>query len=118
MPGSSRIPNMPCRSTLRELEATTRTALTVFFAFLHAAIASQEPGVAKGRFHGLVQRHQRAAKAHDDRAALAGVSTAVRVDDHIHLAAGAGDIQRAEDRLAIALEGEVIVERAAIDLDL
>src|SRR5438045_611413 len=41
-----------------------------------------------------------------------------RRNEDVHLAAGSGDFQRAKDYFAIALGGEIFVERAAVDLDL
>ena len=73
--------------------------------------------LTQGGLVGFVHLGQSAAEAEDDRATLAGVTTAMRVDDDIHLAAGAGDFQRTEDRFAITLEGEVVIEFATIDFD-
>ena len=64
-----------------------------------------------GAFEAVVVLRQGAAEAHDDRAGLAGRAAAVGVDEDVHLAAGVGHFQRAEDRLAVALGGEVFVER-------
>src|SRR3954470_5272400 len=98
--------------SLRELEASPRAALAVLFAFLHAAVAGEEAGVAQGLFERLVEADERAAQAHNDRAGLAGETTARGVDQHVHLATGVGDFERAEDRLAVALGREVVVELA------
>src|SRR5208282_4638057 len=83
---------------LRELEPSPRTALAVFLAFFHAAVAGEETGAAEGGFQGGIVLGEGAAEAHDDGAGLAGVAAAVAAGPDVHFAAGAGDFQRAEDR--------------------
>src|SRR3954470_15099031 len=95
--------------SLRELETSTCTALAVLFTFLHAAVARQEAGSAEGAFEVRVILRQGSTQAHDDRAGFPRRAAAVGVDEHVHLAAGVGNFQRAEDRLAIALGREVVV---------
>src|SRR5262249_48004498 len=103
---------------LAELEPTPRAALAVLLSFLHAAVARQVAGAAKGHFQPLVILRQGTTQAHHDRASLPGRAAAVGVYQHVHLARDVGHFQRAEDRLAVALGREVIVERAAIHFDL
>src|SRR5687767_11439622 len=106
------------RLPLRELEPAAGAALAVLLTFLHAAVAGQEAGVAECLLEGLVEPHEGAAQTHDDRAGLAGRAAAGGVDQHVHLAAGVAHLERAEDGLAVALVGEVVVELAAVHLDL
>src|SRR5688500_10298141 len=106
------------RLSLRELEAAAGAALAVLLTLLHPAVAGEKAGVAEGRLEAGVELGQGAAQAHDDRAGLAGRAAAVGVDQDVHLAAGVRHLQRAEDRLSVALVGEVFVERAAVDFDL
>ena len=61
---------------------------------------------------------QGAAQAHDDRAGLAGGAAAVAAGPDVHLAAGVGHFQGAEDGFAVFFGGEIIVEGAAVDFDL
>src|SRR4029077_6841756 len=106
------------KSALRELEAPASAALAIFLAFLHSAVAGQEPGAAKGDLQRTVIFRQGPAQAHDDRAGLAGGTTTGAAGEDVEFATGVGDLQRAEDALAIALAGQVFVERPAVEFDL
>ena len=66
------------------------------------------------RDRGLEPRYE-AVKISDT---VRSVHSAVGVDEDVHLPRDVGDFQRAEDRLAIALGGEVVVEGSAVDFDL
>src|SRR5689334_16436578 len=105
------------RLALRELEAAARSPLAVLLALLHPAVAGEEAGVTERDFEAVVEPGQRAAEAHDDSPGLSRRSAPVRVHQDVHLAAGVRHLQRAEDRLAVALAREVFVERAAVDLN-
>src|SRR6266446_3317729 len=95
--------------SLGELEPTSSAALAVLFAFLHSAVAGEEAAAAEGDFEALVELGECPAEAHDNRAGLPGRSAAGGVDEDVHLAAGVGDLEGAEDGLAVAFVGEVVV---------
>src|SRR4051812_27381144 len=84
---------------LGELEAAAGAALAVLLALLHAAVAGEEADAAECDLEIVVVLRQRAGQAHDDGAGLATGAAAGGVDGHVHLPAGVGHLQRAEDRL-------------------
>src|SRR4051794_27155904 len=98
--------------SLRELEAPASAALAVLLAFFHSGITGEEAGGAEGLLGAGVVFHQSAGEAHDDGAGLGGVPPAGGVDEDVDLAAGVGDFDGAEDGLAVAFAGEVVVELA------
>src|SRR5437016_7187113 len=93
--------------SLRELEPPTRAALAVLLTLFHARVARQGAAVTQCGFQRRVIFEQGAGEAHDNCPGLSGLAAAAGVDQHVHLAAGVGDFQRAEDGLAIHFLGEV-----------
>ena len=72
---------------------------------------------AEGGLEALVVLGQSPPEAQDDGARLPRRAAAVGGDEDVHLAAGVGDFEGSEDRLAVALAGEVFVEGPAVNLD-
>jgi hypothetical protein len=109
----------PSFLSLGELEAPPRAALPVFlYVPSFANRASENPAFRSGAFDGRIIFHQRPPQSHDDRPGLSGRPAARAVGPDVQLATRIGHFQWPKDRLAIALIGKMLVERAAVDLDL
>src|SRR4051794_6303493 len=101
--------------SFRELEALTRTLLTVLLAFLAASIAGEESLSLQSFAQFNVELEQRAGNAHLHCVGLPIDAAAGDARDHIEGAGGLGGLQRTTCRAALCLGDEVFVELAAID---
>src|SRR3954466_4827395 len=97
--------SLPCRPgpwprarrlPLAELEPPAGAALAVLLPLLHPAVAGEEPAVPQCAFGRRVELDQRPGHAQDDGPGLGGRAAAGAAGEHVHLAAGVRDFQRAE----------------------
>ncbi len=109
---------LPIQLALRVLEAFARPWAAVFLPFMLAGIASEESLL----FHDLTKFHveflQRARNSQANRLCLSGQSAAMRQDQQIEFPSRLGGEQRLLNFLALARDGEVILGRPPVDLDL
>ena len=102
----------------RELEPPTRTTLSVLLPFLHPRIACQKPRAAKHLLQRRIVPQQRTRQSQHDRTSLPRVTSATGPDENVHLPPRIRHLQRPENRLAVQLLREVVVQSSTIDLDL
>src|SRR5262245_3089949 len=106
----------PC-SALAELEAAARLALAVLLALDHAAVAREEARVAQRLLERGLRDLEGARHAEAHRAALADGAAAIEARPHVVLAQRGGGHQRRLRVEALLLDGEVGLERPAVDED-
>src|SRR5258705_1579022 len=105
------------RSALRVLEPRAGAALTVLLALLLACVAGEEAGALQGRAQGRVVLLERARESVADRARLAGVAAAGHGHVEVEVPEAVDGLQRVEHVQAQDLAREVVLDRAAADLD-
>jgi hypothetical protein len=97
------------RSSLRELEAFSRSGLPVFFAFLHTRIARQEPGLLQDLPELGAEIDKSACDAMLYGAGLAVHSATFDIHDHIKFAQGVRSFEGLLHDHLVGLIEEVLI---------
>src|SRR3954454_14736195 len=121
--GRPRTPSVPKRrptkrSALRVLRRLAGLLQAVLLALRRAGVAGQEAGLLEGRTVLGLDLDQRAGDGQAQRACLAGHAAALEEADDVVLLGLLQDHERLADELLVHLVREVLLEGAAVQLEL